>query len=217
VPDLLITVAPTSELEAVNLCIESMGEEPYTTLTPSPSPDVDKALAALNRANRDCQARGWNWNREYNVQTVIDTNGKIPVGPNVLRIVRAYAPQFSSWSPANNLPVVNRGGFLYDQLSHSFTFSCGAPIVDEILLLPWCDLPESARAVITYGAVELFQSWDQQSSPTLQVNAKVLTAAWITLQQEEDEQARWNSVYGSLDGISKIMGNMGMRRNRSPY
>lgn len=214
--DLIILNQLTTELEAVNVLIQSMGEEPFASIYPSPSPDVDKAIGALNEANRSLQARGWNWNREYAYPLTVSPDGTVSLPGNTLRCMAAYLSPIFPAGPIGQPPqqFVARGSFLYDQVNHTTQFTV-APLADLILLLPWDFLPESARRVITYTAVELYQSRDQQSQPALSVNAKTLKAAWITLEQEEDETAHWNTINGNLSVRVRLYGEGAMRRARS--
>jgi hypothetical protein len=205
----------TTELEAVNILIASLGEEPVTTLTPSPTPDVDKALIALNETMRDVQSRGWQWNKEVAFPFTADpVTGQIILPPNTLELSKAYyiPNQISGCQPWD---IVLRGQTLYNRYTKSYNFSTyGTVYCDLTLLLEWSLVPQKARRVITLEAVGLFQSRDQMASPTMQVNAQELARAWALLEQGEDQEAMHNQIYDNLDSVSKILGQGSMRRNR---
>jgi hypothetical protein len=215
--DLILPATLTTELQAVNVLITSMGEEPVATLTPSPSPDVDKALGALNETMAQVQSRGWQWNTEIAFPLTPNivapaTSGPVALPANTLEMSRAYftPQQLSGQQPYD---IVARGLALYDRYHQSYNF-CDVVYVDLTLFLEWALIPQKARRVITLEAVQLFQSRDQMAEPTLQVNAKTLKDAWALIEQGQDQESRGNQIYGNLDGYTKILGEGSLRRNR---
>lgn len=206
VPDQL-----TSILDAVNLMMASIGEEPAQTLNPSPSTEVDQALLKLNAQDLALQSRGWAWNREYSWQTTLNADGTVSLPNECLRCVNAY---YTPGVPSGgDFDIVMRGGQLYDRLNHTNIFTT-APYVDLILRLPWTQLPQSARMVIAYEAAKSFQAVQQASTIVLQVDQQDLTKAWAVLEQEEDETDTHSTVTGNFSTLGALYGNGGMRRNR---
>lgn len=215
--DLILPAQLTTELQAVNTLITSMGEEPFASIDPSPSPDVDKAIQCLQEANSEVQARGWKWNQEVAFPITPDPVAlTISLPDNCLEVAKAYyIPGPESNSSQQPLDIVARGTQLYDRYRHSYQFTSGVTIyLDMTLLLEWAQVPEKARRVITLEAVKKFQSRDQMSSPTLQVNESDLARAWALLEQGADQEAQYNQIYGNVDTISKIMGTGSLRRGR---
>ena len=76
----------TTELEAVNTILSTIGEAPLNTLTGSLPVDGTMAQNILDEINREVQSIGWHWNTHYKVDLNRDTDNKIPVGTDVLRI-----------------------------------------------------------------------------------------------------------------------------------
>jgi hypothetical protein len=205
VPDQL-----TSILDAVNVLIGSLGEAAVTTIDPSPSTEVDNALLKLNEEDLALQSRGWAWNREYSWQTTLNEDGTVSLPANTLRCVNAF---YTPGVPTGDFDIVARGGQLYDRAHHTNIFTT-APYVDLILRLPWTELPQSARGVITVEACKTFQAIQQASSIVLQVSLQDLAKRWAALEQEEDETDNHNSITGNLSTLGALYGKGGMRRNR---
>jgi hypothetical protein len=61
-----MSLAPTTELEAVNTMLNTIGEAPVNTLVNMTSVDASSALSILNSVNREVQSQGWFFNTEYN-------------------------------------------------------------------------------------------------------------------------------------------------------
>lgn len=212
----------TTELDAVNVLIRSIGEEPYASLVPSPGPDADKALGAIQEEYLSLLTRGWHWNREYALPLTLASDSTVAIPENALEVTRAYfQPQDSVGNfDITDFDVRTTGSppakKLYDLVRHTFTFE-HAPYVDMLLIVPWCDLPQAARRVITLEAAQRFQAGDQASSVVFKVNEEDLIKAWTVLEQQQDRKERSNAVYGNRDTLLKLFGNRGMRRNRGNY
>lgn len=218
--DFLLPMVPSTLQDAVNTLVACVSEGPYSQISPSPSPEVDKALVALNEANRDVQSRGWDWNREYGFPLTLAPDQTCPVPANCYRVAAAYytATNNTLGLSANGYPTkfTKRGSLLYDQINHTFAFTQGiAPCVDMILILSWDLIPESARRLITYIAAQKYISREQMSGVTMQVNAKDMMNAWTVIEQEEDEVNQHNAIHGNLHTRVSLYGEGSLRRNRS--
>ena len=76
----------TTELEAVNTILSTIGEAPLNSLTGSLPVDGTVAKNVLNEITREVQSQGWHFNTHYKTTLSRDTNNKIPLASNVLRI-----------------------------------------------------------------------------------------------------------------------------------
>lgn len=218
--DFLLPMVPSSIQDAVNTLVATVSEGPYSQISPSPSPEVDKALVALNEANRDVQSRGWDWNREYAFQLTLAPDQTCPLPANCYRVTAAYYTATNNTLGLSSAGVPNkftkRGSLLYDQINHTFAFTSGvAPACDMILILSWDLLPESARRLITYKAAQKYLSREQMAGPTMQVNSQDMRDAWNVIEQEEDECNSHNTIHGNLHTRSSLYGEGSLRRNRS--
>ena len=66
----------STELDAINLILSSIGEAPVNSLTESESIDVDNARSLLDTVSRNIQRQGWQFNTLTNVTVMPDTNSK---------------------------------------------------------------------------------------------------------------------------------------------
>ena len=79
------TYATSSELDAVNSVLMSVGESPVNTLV-TQSPEVAIAQTTLRQITREVQAEGWSFNSEQAVKFIPDVNKQIELGDNILSV-----------------------------------------------------------------------------------------------------------------------------------
>ena len=212
--DLVLPAVLPTELSAVNVLLSCLGESPVSTLTPSPSPDVDKALGALQEAMVDVQSRGWKWNQEKAYPLQASSAGLLSLPSNTLDCTSAYYIP-GDISSAQPVSLVVRGLQLYDETNHTYTFTANSTVyVDVTWLLEWSQLPAQATRVITLEAAQKFIYREGLSGVTAQVNARDLAQAWALLEQKQDREAAPNQLYGNTDTARKIMGSGSLRRGR---
>ena len=147
------TLQKTTRLEAINSMMTSIGEAPISSLTAGSMPQ-DAAIASfvLDEVNREVQAIGWHFNREYNVSLALDSNNKIPVATTVLSV---DIPRSESADT-----IVIRGDFLYNtsKQDDSDRFVFDGPIEATVTyLLDLTELPQPAREYIVARASRIFQ------------------------------------------------------------
>lgn len=139
---------PSTELEAVNVLLSTIGETPVNTLTESTSVDVAVAKLVLTEVSRDVQGRAWHFNIEDDYPLHPTTDGEIVLPPNILRVdvnPNAYP----------DIDPVQRGNRLYDKVTHSFAFK-GTLYATVVIFLPFDQLTESARRYITVKAARVY-------------------------------------------------------------
>ena len=131
----------------------SIGEAPISSLSTDDLPQ-DAAIASfvLDEVNREVQATGWHFNREYNVAMELDSNDYIPVSTTVLSV------DIPRSEIADTITI--RGNYLYntskDDDSDRFEFD-GPLDATVIYLLELTDLPQPAREYIVARAARMFQ------------------------------------------------------------
>lgn len=155
---------PLTELEAVNLMLEGVGESPVNQITDTGIADVDIAVSVLHNTSRNLQTRGWTFNSESNYSLTKDVDGYIILPTNCLK-VDAYDP---------TVDVVWRGSKLYDKTNHTYVFTDDIK-ADVVFFLPFEELPQAARTYIYILASRDFQK-------------KVLGSETITSFTKEDEE-----------------------------
>ena len=149
------TIDTDTELSAVNAILGAIGQSPITQLKdPSTgvitnaNPEIQFIYNLLRDANVDTQAEGWHFNRERHVTFSKDTNNKIAISDDIVKIDLP-----DNWS-RRHYNFVRRGGYLYDIIEHTDTFTdMGTSIeLDVIRLYNYEDLPPVFKRYITYRA-----------------------------------------------------------------
>ena len=140
----------TTELEAVNTILSTIGEAPLSTLTGSLPVDGTTAKNILNEISREVQSAGWHFNTQYKVDLTRDANDKIPVGTDVVRV------QLNDKYDKSSYDVVQRGTSLFNLAKNSETFDQDFTENTLIYLLDFEKLPEQARRYITIRSARVF-------------------------------------------------------------
>ena len=140
----------TTELEAVNTILSTIGEAPLSTLKGSLPVDGTTAKNILNEISREVQSAGWHFNTQYKVDLTRDTNNKVPVGTDVVRV------QLNDKYDKSSYDVVQRGTYLFNLAKNSETFDQDFTENTLIYLLDFDKLPEQARRYITIRSARVF-------------------------------------------------------------
>ena len=137
-----------TQLEAVNVCLEAIGEQPVNVVPTSGVSEASLANNVVNRISREVQSLGLNCNTEESYPFVTDTEGFLYVPQNVLHI-----------DPSDGtLDCVVRGNRLYNKTLHSFSFNTTSFIeCDVVWYFPFEDLPDHVRTYIAIVAARTFQ------------------------------------------------------------
>lgn len=136
-----------SELQAVNIMLSTIGSAPVNTISGTVSADVALAKNILDEVRLDVLLEGWNFNTTTGVQVSPESDGRIPLEDDVLR-VDLTDDYYSDANP------VQRGGYLYDRKNLSYTWSTGLTL-DFIVDLDWDELPQVARRYIAARAARV--------------------------------------------------------------
>tara|TARA_B100000212_G_scaffold330136_1_gene296102 strand:+ start:11594 stop:12238 length:645 start_codon:yes stop_codon:yes gene_type:complete len=147
-----ITYGVSTELDAVNAILMSVGESPVNTLTVQ-SPDVAIAQATLRQVCREIQTQGWVYNTENDYPIQLDSNNHCVIPNNILQL------DLNHFRHGNDFDVVRRSdnGIMkvYDKIGHSFEFknvTGGKLYFDVIWMLDFEDLPQAFKDYITTRA-----------------------------------------------------------------
>ena len=140
----------TTELEAVNTILSTIGEAPISTLTGSLPVDASIAKSVLDEICREVQSMGWHWNTHYKVDLSRDGNNKIPVGTDWLRVRLASKYDRSSYD------VIQRDNYLYNLAKNEDTFTQDFDNTEVVYLLDFSKIPEQAKRYITIRAARVF-------------------------------------------------------------
>lgn len=197
----------TSQIDAVNVLLGTIGEEPISSLEPPiEAVDAAVALSTINEIDLTVQAKGWWFNREYALPLTPNSSGNCQLPDQTLYLAKAR------WANASAVPckVVERAKMLYDPINHTNVFT--APVVvDLVVRIPWDDMPEVVRRYITIRAAKQFQARQQGSVIVDKVTDEEIQAALGTVEQQEDANEQFNSITDS-PAVQRVVRGAGVRR-----
>ena len=140
------TIDNETELSAVNAILGAIGQSPVTSIDKT-NPEIGFIYNILRDSIVDLQAEGWHFNTEKHVTFTPNTDGKIEIGNDILRMDTT-----DGWVDRTH-DVVKRNGFLYDKQSQSDDFSGHTTIkLDIVRLISYEDLPEVFKRYIIHKA-----------------------------------------------------------------
>ena len=188
--NLFVAVAPTTEIEAVNTMLATIGESPINSFEEI-NADISIARDTLIEVSRAVQLEGWHWNIEDNYTLRPDTRtGHIKLNPSVMCV---------HFPTAQEKELVIRGSHVYDRVNHTLVFPPDFSVEVSITVqLPFDQLPESARRYIVIRAARVYQSRVVGSGTLHDFNERDEAMARATLLAEEYRLDRPNILKGTL-------------------
>jgi hypothetical protein len=147
----MTTQTRTSELESVNTILSTIGEAPLNSLSGSLPVDGTIAKNVLSEVSREVQSQGWHFNTHYKVTLSRDTNNKIPLATNIVR-VEIDPRKYSKVS----YDIVQRNNELYNLAKNEETFDTNFTDATVVYLLPFDEIPEQAKRYITIRSARIF-------------------------------------------------------------
>ena len=137
----------TTELEAVNICLGVVGEQPVSAI----GSGVSKATMArdiIYELSRTIQKQGLSCNTDYKYAIVPDEDDSYCTIPAT---AISCDPSYLS-----DNRYVERTGKLYDRTDQTFVMT-KTVYCDVVFFLAWTNLPEHVRYYITIRAARIFQ------------------------------------------------------------
>ena len=147
----MTTTTRGTELESVNVILSTIGESPLNSLSGSLPVDGTVAKNVLSEISREVQSSGWHFNTHYKSKLTRDTNNKIPVATNVVRV--ELDPNLVSKA---DYDLVQRDGFLFNMAKDTDIFDRNFEDVTQVYLLPFNEIPEQAKRYITIRSARVF-------------------------------------------------------------
>jgi len=185
---------PTTQLEAVNVMMSSIGEAPVSSLS-SGLIDAELAETILGNINREVQSQGWDFNREYKYPLVPNSTTKeITVPANAMRV--------DGSEDTTTEIITQRGTKLYNKVAHNYTFS-EAVKVNITFLLGFEEIPEVARRYITLRAARVFQDRTIGASDLHSFGQRDEQEALMELRELESDHADLN-IFNNSDVYATI-------------
>jgi hypothetical protein len=188
----LTTIAPTTKLKAVNICLSAMGEPVINSLDDA-AIDAQMASDIVDETSESVQTIGWYWNTETHTLTP-DSNGYLVLPKNTIRV------------DPNDLSLGNilqRGGKLFNADTASFQFTKPIKLTLSVIL-EYDDLPLTAKQFIAIRAARIFQQRLLGSDTLYKYDAADEQRAYAVLMQEEAETRDANVLRGNWSTASII-------------
>ncbi len=183
------TLAPLTELDAVNIMLSTIGESPVSSLTADQSTvDVSLARQILREVTVQVLESGWHFNTEINWLMAPTDSGEIFIPANCVQI--------DTTGTDASLDVAQRGDRLYDRLNHTFVFT-KTVLVDMIILLDFLLLPQACRHYITIRAARVFQQRMVGSDSLAAFTERDELRARASLKKLDSNNADYNILSGS--------------------
>jgi len=190
-------ITPTSELEAVNECLENIGQAPVSTISGDLGVDTQIALSFVRKVNREIQSAGWYWNTEKNYELTPNGDGDILLPSNTLSV--------DTTGTSVALDLVQRGQRLYDRVNHTYTFT-ESVFVELVVGLTYEELPETARRYIAMRSARLFEDRIDGSSSQADSEDEARAMAVLHADQLRTED---NNMLGGSYGMFRTLNRTG--------
>ena len=174
-----LSFVPLTELDAVNIMLEVIGEMPVNQLPAEGVADALIAQQLLHNRSRAVQSLKLNCNSEADVELSPDGDGHIIIPTNAIFIDPVLTADNYVW----------RAGNLYDKTNHTDVFTDSVK-VNITYFLPFADLPQSVRDFITISAARQFA-------------ARVLGSDSNVKYTQLDEQQAWHTMYADEVEVSR--------------
>ena len=196
----VIPYGVSTELDAVNSILMSVGETPVNTLTVQ-SPEVAIAQKTLRQVCREIQAEGWSYNTENEYPIELDTNNQCIVPNNVLQM------DLNIFQHGKDYNVVLRSDNgvkkVYDKKGHTFTFeNCDKLYFDMIWMIDFEDLPQPFKDYITARASRIASNRmvnNPQSSRLLEADEASLRALALEYECKQSDHNIFNDFQYQQD------------------
>lgn len=177
----MVDITATTELEAVNLMLASIGESPVASLDDG-LVDVEMARDLLRQRSKSVQMKGWGFNTLFEYTLTPDNNGYLNLPANCLKVFVPYYRQHQK-----------RGSKLYDNIKHTNVYTADLKVT-MVLGLPYDDLPESLRIYLYMAAGRVFQDQSSAESTLHQISLADETRAKADFWNEMSDEEQFNVV-----------------------
>lgn len=207
-----MALSPTTELEAVNTMLTSIGEQPIQNLDDLAGlTDASIARQILSNVSRAVQSRGWVFNTDLDKVMKPDSHGEIILNDTILRVDTTTRMR----DPDND--IIERGRRLYDRQKNTDKFDEGTEIkCNLIIYLNFIDLPEPARRYISIRSARIFHDRVVGSGELHRFYQEDELQAWSTLIEYEGDTADYN-IFDNYDVYRVVDRLPGSSSNRLGY
>lgn len=227
----ITTLNPTTELEAVNAILATIGEAPVSTVEGNTAADVQMAVAALRTAQKEVLSRRWRFNTEVGYEVDPTANYVWPTDGRTLNIFEVpeglASFDLTHTEDQRGLDVIIRPSrrypdqgdsvlVFYDRLNARDGFPAEERSVlkiNPVWLLEFEFCPEPARRYITIVAARRFQTQMTKSEVLDAVTEDEEALAQQILMEGELVSAAPSQSGGRLsetDAVNQLLGSLGL-------
>ncbi|BAQ94400.1 tail tubular protein A [uncultured phage_MedDCM-OCT-S31-C1] len=200
----------TTLLDAVNICLENIGEQPVDSLNNQQIQDAKMAERTILEFHKEGQCCGWTWNTEYGVSFKPDaTTKQVLVPPN--------AVEFSINQYQWNGRFQARGSKVYDFANKTYLIDPDEiPEIraDVIWLLSWDESPETFNRWSTIRAARVFSDRALGSEALFKYTSKDEADAKAEVEKMELAQNHANILTGGMAQFPTYLPGQGLVNRR---
>lgn len=180
--------------EAVNTLLACAGETPVVDAESSTSVIAAQALNTLKETHRRVLAKGWTFNKEYDVELSPGVDGNITLPGDIIEVdTKDYN---------EDLDPVMRGQRLYSKKNNSYTWE--EPItVSQVRLLEFNEVPEAFRIYVTIRAARVFVSRHVGDDASYKYTANDESLAYADIRRFEVRNGDYN-IFKNYD-VAKML------------
>ena len=182
------TPGRTTLLEAVNIVLMNIGEQPVSTLENQQVLEARTAEATILEMHKEGQTRGWSWNSEREYPFARSSSGEIVLPTNVI----SWQPDPYEFQHRYQL----RGQRVYDKESRSYQIPVAQLKADVVWLLPWDECPEAYNRWSLIRAARVFSARTIGDVSGVQYTLADEQQALIELLRVENTQEAPNMITG---------------------
>lgn len=190
-----------TELDVINNALATMGISPLNQLDDT-NPDVANIRRIIRQKSEEVQATGWWFNTEL-IDLYPDALSGFIYTPNDAIICDPVKKE-----PI--LPIVQRGSRLYDTDRNTYDFTgYGFVRCRLIRLIPFDDLPPSAKRAVSVTAVRNFQqSFDADPQKMARLDQEfVIAMAGLKSEHTKDIRPNLLNKSTTLNALNRISGS----------
>lgn len=177
---------PISELQAVNIIMEAIGQTPVISLESAHmNVSAEKALRRLGEALVETSEEGWHFNTLPRFKLDPQVDGTVTLPTNTLRFVQGYFPG------TTQMDLVQRDNKLFDRVTGSFHI--GTSVVGDITqLVDFDQCPQAFRWYVTIKAARRMVASTLVSSTAVQFSSSDEGQARLRAEQADSDTAGRN-------------------------
>lgn len=200
---------PTTELEAVNDMLLSIGKTPVNTLSVAGINDVAQAQSILYRVTRDVQHRGFWFNKEEHLPIAATTSGTQQIvqrpdtvidwtsSDRTLKLVERFNPS------SNTLCMYDLDKHTFD-LTRLLAVQNGKLYFDVVYCFAFEQIPQAARTAIARRAGREFQANVVGSQIWYQFTKEMELDAMAELERSELKNSHTN-IFGTYNSTNRAI------------